>query len=106
MLCCMAPMVGCCRSSGLEKLATTGGGGGGLLLELHCAWAAAGAMTCANVMVPSVSRIFGPKRVGRYAGTVMANEVRNMELDLLSTGNDHIDRDFAHRLLPKQRAGA
>jgi hypothetical protein len=30
---------------GGAKLATTGGGGPGLLLELHCACAAAGAMT-------------------------------------------------------------
>ena len=73
-------------------MATTGDGGGGLLLELHCACAAVGAMTCANVMVPSASRIFEPKRgLGRYAGTVMvtgcpargSNTVSVMVMDLL-----------------------
>ena len=64
----------------------------GLLLELHCACAAVGAMTCANVTVPSASRIFEPKRVGRCAGTVMvtrcpargSNTVSVMVMDLLS----------------------
>ena len=69
----------------LKKLATTGDGGAGLLLELHCACAAAGAMTCANVTVPNVSRVFKPKRVG-------ANRLRVM--DLLSAAMSKLCRDL------------